>query len=156
MTQWQQSLLQCGTGWESDHIWIWWPTRYHRKALTMCLFIIAALSPEKKNENLSSNMSECSQIFKSQARISSLTFTLVGPVISLSSRIGIHCLNLTCRNSAEVWVLLLLIMPSSRRSHQLLAALQTVESRKSFTVIALPDLLSAPARWNHLLGYLDC
>lgn len=109
----------------------------------MCVFIIAGLSPEKKNENISSNVSECSQIFESQARISSLTFTLV-PVISLSSRIGIHCLNLTCRNGAEVWVLLLPIMPSSRKSHQSLAALQIVESRKSFAVIALPDLRSAP------------
>lgn len=53
----------------------------------MCLCITAAVSPGGKDENASYTMSEPSQIFKTQATVSSLTFTWTA-LRSLSSRIG--------------------------------------------------------------------
>jgi len=51
------------------------------------LFIIAAVSLERKNENINYDVSEPSQIFRTQAKISSPTFTLTA-ITSLSSRVG--------------------------------------------------------------------
>lgn len=42
----------------------------------MCLLVTAAVSPGRENENWSSNVSECSWIFKIQAGISSFILTL--------------------------------------------------------------------------------
>lgn len=67
------------TGWNRVGIrscWIWWQKWYYRKALTTGLFITAAVSPGRKNENIHYDVSEPSQILKTQGKIGPLMFTL--------------------------------------------------------------------------------
>lgn len=115
---------------------------YYRKALTACLFITAAVSPERKNENINYDVSEPSQIFRTQAKICSLTFALAA-VVSLSSRIGTRCLNLACRKGTEVWVLLQLLMSSYKKS-SVVNSHANCGKVERYPLLPLSDLLSTP------------
>lgn len=73
---------------------------YYRKALTTCLFITAAVSPERKNENINYDVPEPSQIFRTQAKISSLVFTPAA-VISLIIKARVTRLKLSMQKGSR-------------------------------------------------------